>query len=154
MKKSQSRCERRCFGLANLIFLCQIYTGSHRDFFDVLTSMLPSLCTPKMKPEKKSKAWSDVVGACHTSLLLEIITCSGWKRCFSRHSSAKIKWPTKAGHLLAIATLTGEWVGLANFRRSFWHSCKLWMWNCGMESCWPRHKQWCASCGNSPLPGF
>ena len=142
------------FWFSKLDFFCAKFTLVHiAIFFDVLTFMLPSLCS-KWSLKKTPKAWSDVVGACHTSLLLEIITCSGWKRCFSRHSSAKIKWSRKAGHLLAIATLTGEWVGLANFRRFFWHSCKVWMWNCGMESYWPRHKEWCASCGSSPLPGF
>ena len=74
-----------------------------------LGSMLVLGCTPKMKPDKNPKAWSDVVGACHTSSLLEIITSSGWKRSFSRHSFATKK---NRPFLLATATLAGGGNGL------------------------------------------
>lgn len=154
MKKNAIEMWSRCFfGLANFIFFVpNLHSFTSRLFFSCFGFHVAFIVYTQNEAWKKPKAWSDVVGACHTSSPLEIITSSGWKRGSSRHSSATKK---NRPILLATATLTGGEMGWfsSNFRRFFLHS-----WKVGGEILEnlsrPRHEEWCASCGSFPLRGF
>lgn len=106
------------FGLANFIFFVpNLHSFTSRLFFSCFGFHVAFIVYTQNEAWKKPKAWSDVVGACHTSSPLEIITSSGWKRGSSRHSSATKK---TRPILLATATLTGgKWVGFRQISAGF-----------------------------------